>query len=209
MDPNRPDTAEPRRPGIPLILSLAGIVLAIVVIFGALRGPPSFHGTPWDPPQAAADFQLTDHTGQPARLSDHRGKTVLLFFGFVNCPDVCPLTLTRLSSVLRDIDADSSQVRVLLVTVDPERDTPEALADYVTGFGPHVTGLTGDADSLARVRASFYAHAASHDDQDGHRMVNHTTQVFGIDRAGQIRVLISPEFDLDTVKADVRTLMRL
>jgi protein SCO1 len=209
MDPNRPHTAAPRRPGILLILSLAGIVLAIVVIFGALRGRPSFHGTPWDPPQAAVDFQLTDHAGQPARLSDHRGKNVLLFFGFVNCPDVCPLTLTRLSSVLRDIGADTSQVRVLLVTVDPERDTPEALADYVTGFGPHVTGLTGDADSLAGVRASFYAHASSHDGHDGHRMVNHTTQVFGIDRAGQIRVLISPEFDLATVKADVRTLMRL
>jgi protein SCO1 len=192
-----------------LVLSLAGIVLALLLVFGGLRGAPTFHGTPWDPPQAAADFELVDHTGQPARLSDHRGKTVLLFFGFVNCPDVCPLTLTRLSSVLRDIGADTSQVRVLLVTVDPERDTPEALAAYVTGFGPHVTGLTGDADALARVRASFHAFATSHGGHDGHPMVNHTTQVFGIDRSGQIRVLISPEFDLDRVKDDVRTLMKL
>ncbi|CAN5644895.1 SCO family protein [soil metagenome] len=209
MDPTGPDSAAPRRPGILLILPLAGIVLALLVVFGALRSAPSFHGTPWDPPQAAADFELVDHTGQLARLSDHRGKTVLLFFGFVNCPDVCPLTLTRLSSVLRDIGADTSQVSVLLVTVDPERDTPESLAAYVTSFGPHVTGLTGDAETLARVRASFHAHAASHDGHDGQRMVNHTTQVFGIDRAGQIRVLISPEFNLDTVKDDVRTLMKL
>jgi protein SCO1 len=209
MEPTGPDTTAPRRPGILMILPLAGIVLAILVVFGALRSAPTFHGTPWDPPQVATDFELVDHTGQPARLSDHRGKTVLLFFGFVNCPDVCPLTLTRLSSVLRDIGADTSQVRVLLVTVDPERDTPESLAAYVTGFGPHVTGLTGDVDALAGVRASFHAFATSHPGHDGHLMVNHTTQVFGIDRAGQIRVLISPEFDLDTVKDDVRTLMKL
>jgi protein SCO1 len=210
MNPPASD-ARPRLPYRSLaIVALGGVVIVLLLfIYGPLRGAPSFHGTPWDPPQEASDFELTDHAGNPTRLSDFRGRTVLLFFGFVNCPDVCPLTLTRLSRVLDDLDPDASRVEVLLVTVDPERDTPEALAEYVSAFGPHVTGLTADSATLAGVRESFHAHAASHPDHEGHRMVTHTTQVFGIDRGGRIRVLISPEFELDRVRADVRTLMRL
>ncbi len=210
MNPHRPSGSKPLLPMALAVLPLAIALVALLVVFNPLRGAPTFHGTAWDPPQLAEDFQLVDHTGREVRLSDFRGRTVLLFFGFVNCPDVCPLTLNRLSIVLDDLKVDPERVSVLLVTVDPERDTPEALASYVAGFGPHVIGLTGSEEALARVRASFYAHAsAGHADHEGNRMMTHTTQVFGIDRSGQIRVLISPEFDLDGVRADVRTLMRL
>ncbi|CAN5733540.1 hypothetical protein BH23GEM6_BH23GEM6_16340 [soil metagenome] len=198
-----------RRRAFLFIIPLAAALLGVLVVFGMLRGSPSFHGTPWDPPQAASDFQLIDHHGQPTRLSDFRGQTVLLFFGFVNCPDVCPLTLMRLGKVLADMDADTSRVRVILVTVDAERDTPAALAEYVANFGPHVVGLTGSAAELESVRKTFFAHAGSHQGHDGHVNMTHTTQVFGIDRSGHIRVLISPEFSLDTVRSDIRTLMRL
>lgn len=197
------------RPAVLAVVPLGAALLALLVVFGHLRGAPTFHGTAWDPPQEAADFELVDHAGQTTRLSDFRGSTVLLFFGFVNCPDVCPLTLTRLSRVLEGLNADTSSVRVLLVTVDPERDSPEALADYVASFAPHVVGLTGEAAALARVRESFHAYSARHSGHDGDVSMVHTTQVFGIDRTGRIRVLISPEFDLSTVRADVRTLMRL
>jgi protein SCO1 len=209
MNPNDQDAARPRVPPALAIVPFAIALVALLVVFGPLRGAPTFHGTAWDPPQVAEDFELVDHTGRTTRLSQFRGRTVLLFFGFVNCPDVCPLTLNRLSIVLDDLSVDPDRVSVLLVTVDPDRDTPEALAEYVRGFGPHVVGLTGTAEQLESVRASFHAHASAGHSHDGHVMMTHTTQVFGIDRSGQIRVLISPEFELDTVRSDVRTLMRL
>jgi protein SCO1 len=239
MDPNGTRDARGARPRLIFLLPLLAVAVATVFAVSTLRGHAGFHGTEWDPPEPAADFLLTDHHGQPTRLSDHRGKTVLLFFGFVHCPDVCPLTLTRLGTALETLGADTSRVRVLLVTVDPRRDSPEALADYVRHFGPHVVGLTGDSVALERVRRDYHAFAAAQPleprpevdhsthlgpgQADAHREHSgavsrgaepevtyaHTTQVFGIDRAGRLRVLISPEFDQETIRADIRTLMRM
>ena len=238
MDPNGTPPASAPRPRLLFLLPLVVLALAAVVAVLLLRGgQPSFHGTAWDPPQRAADFRLVDHRGEPHTLSQHRGSTVLLFFGFTNCPDVCPLTLTRLSLALRELDADTSQVRILLVTVDPQRDSPEALARYVGSFGPHVVGLTGGEEALEQVRRDYHAWASvqepagdaaptgpaaatpppvGHDTHDGHGAygiaaptIAHTTQVFGIDRRGRLRVLISPEFQQETIMEDIRTLMRL
>jgi protein SCO1 len=210
MNSTGSEATQPLLPRWLALLPLAIALFALLVLFGPLRGAPSFHGTAWDPPQLAEDFELLDHTGRTVRLSDFQGRTILLFFGFVNCPDVCPLTLNRLSIVLDELRVDPSRVSVLLVSVDPERDSPEALAEYVRGFGPHVVGLTGSPEQLAAVRTSFHAHASvGHAGHEGHPMITHTTQVFGIDRGGRIRVLISPEFELETVRSDVRTLMRL
>ena len=201
-------------------LLLAGVLLMSAVRDGGFGGRPSFHGTAWEPSQTAADFRLTDHTGRPASLSDFRGQAVLLFFGYVNCPDVCPLTLTKLARVLSSLGSDASGVRVLLVSVDPERDTPDALARYVGRFGPRVTGLTGDADSLKSVLRSYYAFAEPSAPQSypgapehaGHGglagALSHTPQVFGIDRRGEIRVLLPMDRSDAEIADDVRALTR-
>src|SRR5690606_35411137 len=150
------------RPLIALALAcmvLTGVLLLSAARTGALSGAPRFHGTAWEPSETAADFRLTDHTGRTVSLSDYRGKGVLLFFGYTTCPDVCPLTLTRLDRVLSEMGSDAEDVRVLLVTVDPENDTPATLARYVGRFGPGFTGLTGEADVLKAILKSYYAYA--------------------------------------------------
>lgn len=187
---------------------LLGILGAAAWGTGLLGAGVGFNGTTYEPPALAADFTLTDHEGRTVSLADFRGQGVLLFFGFTHCPDICPLTLSRLSRILADLDADTADVRVLLVTVDPARDTPAVLADYVARFGPHVRGLTGDSASIAGVLAAYAAYAQHHTDPAGHHQVSHSTAVFGIDRAGQIRVLLPMEQGEAIVAADIRALLR-
>ncbi len=198
----------------------AGGALLGVARGGGLEGGTDFHGTAWEPPEAAAEFRLVDHRRRPASMRDYRGEAVLLFFGYTRCPDVCPLTLARLQRVLEGMGDDAKEVRVLLVTVDPEHDSPEVLARYVARFGPRVVGLTGDTVELARVRKRYYVYAepappplpgaADHGDHSALPSgdLNHTPQVFGIDRAGRIRVLLPMERSPQEIADDVRTLLR-
>lgn len=166
----------------------------------------AFTGTAYDPPMRAPDFALTDHRGDEVTLADHRGSAVIVFFGFTNCPDVCPLTLRKLTRVLGAMDADTSDVRVLLVTVDPERDTPEALARYVARFDPWVTGITGDTAALAAMRRDYGVYAGAHPGEHGAQMT-HTPAVFGIDRGGDLRVLLPMEREDEVVARDIRRLL--
>lgn len=211
-----------RVPG-PVLATTAGLVslLAVLAMVGLrlhdVRGA-TFHGTAYDPPAPAPDFRLTSHTGAPVALRDFRGSPVLLFFGFTRCPDFCPLTLNRLAEVLGGMGDRGEEVRVLLVTVDPENDTPEALREYVGQFGTGIVGLTGDPEELARIRAAFgvYAEPAASPpgEHAGHggaapATFAHTPRVFGIDREGRLRVLIRPDEPASTVESDIRTLVRL
>ena len=103
-------------------------------------------------PAFGRDFALTDHTGKPRTLADFRGKVVVLFFGYTQCPDVCPTTLAELAEAMKTPGPDASRVQVLFVTVDPERDTPELLAHYVPAFDPSFLGLYGATTRRRRAR---------------------------------------------------------
>ncbi len=212
---------EAQRSTRPALLSAAvlaaGVLLLLVGIFlisaswtGSFTASPSFHGTAYEPPEAAPEFALLDHTGRTVRLADYRGKSVLLFFGFVNCPDVCPFTLSRLSRAIESLGRRSSEVQVLLVTVDPERDSPQALAAYVQRFGAQVAGLTGDAEALEKLRAAYGAYAVhQHDAGEPHPQVIHSSHVFGIDHTGQLRALLRADGTEEQLHADLRTLVAL
>lgn len=206
------------------VLALVAVLLALLVVLttAGLRlvdmRRAAFHGTAYDPPAPAPDFRLTSHTGEPVALRDFRGSPVLLFFGFTRCPDFCPLTLSRLAEVLGAMGDEGAEVRVLLVTVDPENDSPEALREYVGQFGTEIVGLTGDPEDLTRIRAAYgvYAEPASAPPAEhaGHGGATpatfaHTPRVFGIDREGRLRVLIRPDEPAATVESDVRTLVGL
>lgn len=172
------------------------------------RSGPDFHGTAYpDTPRAPA-FRLTDHLGRPAALEDFAGHPVLLFFGFTECPDFCPLTLARLSEITRE-DRDLADVRILLVTVDPETDTPAKMAAYVEGFGAPVTGLTGTPAELAPVYQGYGVYAQETAGHGGGMTLAHTPVVFGIDRAGKIQVLIHPDERRELVAEDIRKLARI
>jgi len=184
-------------------------MLLVLGIFQARAGAraPEFHATAYEPPAAAAPFTLIDHTGAPLSLEQLRGAPVLLFFGYTHCPDVCPLTLTRLRNALQEAGRAADDARVLLVTVDPARDTPDALAAYVRNFGPAFTGLTGTEEEIRAVLSDYGVHAEAEHDEPG--LLGHTSAIFGIDREGMIRVLLRPEAPAEELAADVATLLAL
>jgi protein SCO1/2 len=104
-------------------------------------------GAPW-----GNDFRLTDHRGQQRTMADFKGKAVVLFFGYANCPDMCPMTMYKLSQVMEKLGKDAERVQVLMVTLDPKRDTPEVLKQYVPAFHPSFIGLYGDGANSERVQ---------------------------------------------------------
>jgi protein SCO1 len=211
---------------IPLPLALAGAALVAAAAgfatYAVLPKPaPAFHGTTYEETAPAADFRLTDHQGREVSLASYRGHPVLLFFGYTHCPDVCPLTLDRLSRVVRTLGGEAEDARIVLVTVDPARDTPAALEAYVSRFGPRVAGLTGDSASLARAWGGYgvYVEAqpspgasaahAGHGAPSAAAKVAHTGVVYGIDRQGRLRVVISDTATEEQTRDDVRTLAGL
>jgi protein SCO1 len=194
------------------ILVVLAVVVAALLVLGVLgrglfAGPPEFHATAYLPPAPAAPFTLTDHTGGRTSLAGLRGMSVLLFFGYTRCPDVCPLTLSALRDALQAAGATEEDARILLVTLDPSHDTPEILAAYVRNFGPAVTGLTGGEEEIRALLGAYGIHAeGAHGESTS---IGHTSAVFGIDSAGMIRVLLRPEAPREELRADVATLLEL
>ena len=162
-------------------------------------------GVPW-----GKGFALTDHHGKPRTLADFRGKVVTLFFGFTNCPDVCPTTMAMLGETMRRLGGDAAHVQGLFVTVDPGRDTPQVLAQYVPAFHPSFLGLYGDEDAIARTAQEFKIYYKAHaPDHRGAYAVDHSGQVFVFDKAGRLRLLVSrsSEATPDSVAHDLRVLI--
>ncbi|MBW4964128.1 SCO family protein [Sulfitobacter sp. CW3] len=135
----------------------------------------------------AADFELTDHNGMIQADEDFRGRWMLVFFGFTNCPDVCPLGLATIAQVMDDLDAEGAAVQPLFITVDPERDTPSALADYVPQFGPGILGLSGSTEQIERTAETFniyYQKIEEASSPDGYTM-GHTSSFLLFDPEGE------------------------
>lgn len=168
------------------ILAVLGIGAAFLILSGANR---TFrYAVPQSEPIPVADFTLTTANGEKHSLNEFRGKVVLLFFGYTHCPDVCPMTLTHLQNAMQSLGPASKDVQVLMVTVDPERDTPERMAKYVRAFDPRFIGLSGtpgEIAGLAQRTGIFYQHAAP--DVSGNYAVEHYAGVLTLDRQGRLR----------------------
>lgn len=187
-------------------LTLALALLAL----GACATTPELKGTALDPALPAHDFTLTDQTGQPFTLSEQRGKVVLIFFGFASCPDICPVELANLAAVTRQLGADAAAVEVAMVTVDPERDTPERLATYVSAFHPDFIGLSGDPETLAPIIKAYGVYAERRELPEsalGYTM-DHSGFVYAIDKAGRWRAIYAHGTPAEDIAGDVRALVR-
>jgi protein SCO1/2 len=192
----------------------AAAVAAGAVGSYAMLGPsasrPQFEavditGAPW-----GSGFELTDHLGKRRTLGDFRGKVVALFFGYTQCPDMCPTTLALLGQAVKTLGSDADQVQGLFVTVDPRRDTPQVLSQYVPAFYPSFLGLYADDETIARTLREFkgYVHANA-PNQQGSYTVDHSAQVYVFDRAGRIRLYIKPDaMTPESIARDLRTLLR-
>lgn len=156
---------------------------------GEQDAAPKFKATDITGSSVGGDFSMPDFTGRRRTLSEFRGKVVVLFFGFLQCPDVCPTTLSGLAAVMKQLGAKADDVQVVFVTVDPERDTPAQLGQYVTAFDRRFIGLRGSAAELEQAARLFKVYYAKSDTPDGYSM-DHSAGQFVLDRQGRARLLV-------------------
>jgi protein SCO1/2 len=185
------------------------LILALIWLLASCdktAQPASFHAGDVTGKYAQADFHLTDHNGKPRSLSDFRGKVVVLFFGYTHCPDVCPTKLADLAQTLRLLGKDADKVQVLFITLDPERDTRELLAQFVPTFHPAFLGLYGDAQSTAIVAKSFLVDYQKVPTKSGYLM-DHTTFSYLLDTQGKVRLLAGERESSEWLAQDIRQLL--
>ncbi|MGN6376867.1 MAG: SCO family protein [Sphingomonas sp.] len=171
----------------------AVVALAAALLTSCHATPAVWHST--DVSGSTPDLRFTmarARDGQTVTAADYRGKIVLLYFGYTYCPDVCPLTMSRLAQALAQVKGAADNVRVLFVTVDPERDDAKALKDYVANFGPEFVGLRGSPDELATLAKRYRIAYSVHPDPDPTKyVVTHSSAIYAFDRSGKARLLIT------------------
>lgn len=191
-------------------IAFAAVLFAALLLIGGCgkRDGPQFQATDITGADFARTLELTGHDGKPRTLADFRGKVVVVFFGFVHCPDVCPTTLARFAAVMKALGPDAERVQVLLVTVDPARDTTDVLAKYVTAFNPTFLGLTGDAAAIERTAKEF---RVIYQKQAGQTpdtySVDHSSGVYLFDPKGRVRLFVSGAQDAAVLEHDIRLLL--
>lgn len=178
--------------------------LAALLALGACQQAPHFNSRDISSGTWGEDFSLTAHTGQPQRLSDYRGKVVLLFFGYTHCPDICAPTLSKLAVLQRRLGSDAAQVQIVFVTLDPAHDTPAQLTTFLSSFDVRFIGLTGSPGAVQHVAAAYKV--AYQNGTDG--TVDHSGSMFVIDRRGRVRLLGNNEIAVDALLHDVEILLR-
>jgi len=189
---------------------------SVAALLGALllaacdAGGPKFHSTDITGVDYGKELSLTDFHGKPRTLADFRGKVVVVFFGYTHCPDVCPTTLAELAQVMKKLGADSDKVQVLFVTVDPARDTPALLAQYVPAFDPRFLGLYGDAQATQRAAKEFKVfYEIKKGATPAEYTVDHSAGAYVIDTKGRLRLFVGyGRIGADDLAADIRTLLR-
>jgi protein SCO1/2 len=156
----------------------------------------------------AKGFALTDHTGKPRTLADFKGKAVVVFFGYTQCPDVCPTTMAEMASVMQKLGPLADQVQVLFITLDPERDTQELLANYVPAFDKRFIGLRGTPEQTAKTAKEFKVFYSKVPGTDpGSYTIDHTAGSYLFDRDGRLRLFIRHGQGPDPIVHDLRQLL--
>jgi protein SCO1/2 len=169
---------------------------------------PSFENTDVTGLEYGKGFSLVDHTGKPRTLADFRGKVVLMFFGYTQCPDVCPTTMIEMARVMKELGPQADQVQVLFVTLDPQRDTREVLSQYVPAFDKRFIGLYGDAAQTAAVAREFKIfYAKVPGSNAGNYTLDHTAGTYVFDRDGKLRLFVRNGQDPRSIVHDIRQLL--
>ncbi|MEW5942027.1 MAG: SCO family protein, partial [Chloroflexota bacterium] len=167
-------------------------------------------GSVIEPPLPAAEISLTDHNGTPFRLSDHRGKVVALFFGYASCPDVCPATMAVLKQSRAQLKPDqAARVQVVFITVDPNRDAPELIQEYVSRFDPTFIGLSGTEAELSPVWQAYGVfRELGEPNASGFYDVSHTARVYVVDAQGNLSLSFPFGATVEDVVHDLKILLK-
>lgn len=190
------------------LLRGATAIMLAGFLAGCSEPAATFKGNDISGTRLGKKLALMDHNGQARTLTDFEGKVVVAFFGFTQCPDVCPTALAELSQLMQKLGPDADRVQVLLISVDPERDTPEILKQYVTTFDPRFVGLTGTPAQVKATAASFKAYYAKVPTEDGKNYtMDHTAAFYLFDGKGESRVLANSTIGVDAMAHDIKMLL--
>ena len=182
---------------------------ALVMAACGNTAKPTFLATDITGAQFGKDFKLADHTGKSRTLADFKGKAVVLFFGYTHCPDICPATMGEIAAALQKLDKDAARVQVLFVTVDPQRDTPERLAQYLSAFSPAFLGLYGDPQSTRDIASEFkIVYQKQMMNSPDHHTMDHSSGTYIFDPKGKLRLYVSNGAGRDVFAHDIVELLR-
>jgi len=181
------------------------IIICSLALAACDGGKPAFRSTDITGVDYGRTLELADHTGKLRKLEDFRGKAVVLFFGFTQCPDVCPTTLAEIAGVLKQLGPDAERVQVLMVSVDPERDTPKLLGEYVAAFDQRFIALRGDLEATRKVATEFKIYFEKRKQGAGYT-IDHSAQSYVIDAQGRLRLLVRHDRIGQDLADDLRTL---
>lgn len=176
------------------------IGLIVVTAYLYLNRKQSLHGSVIDPPAPMPNIQLTDQNGQSFQLTDLRGKVVFLYFGYTNCPDECPLTMAHLKQAVDQLDEQSRDVRVIMVTTDPARDTQQVLKSWLAKFDSNFIGLRGAPDEMAQTWKNYGVTVESGGE-------THSYFLYVLDQSGNLRETFLPDSQPADIAADARLLL--
>ena len=193
-------------------LTFTLLVLTLLLLAACASGPPDpadYKGTTLVTPIPAPDFGLINAEGDTVSLSDFEDKIVLLYFGYSFCPDVCPATLSELGQVQRELDDAGENIQVVMVTVDPLRDTPQQLAEYVSHFHPTFIGLSGEREAIDAAGEGYGVFYEIHEGTPASGyLVDHTARVFVVDPQGMYQLSFGFGTPVDDIVHDLRLMMR-
>jgi len=187
-----------------LLVGIAALLVGIQIYEG---GQP-FNGSLIDPSPPAFDFTLTDSNGDPYHLADRNGQVVLLFFGYANCPDVCPTTLAEFRNVHAELEDRASDVDFVFITIDPERDSKEDIERYVHAFSDDFIGLSGEMDELQPVWDGYWVYREKQEsDSEAGYIMAHSSRVYAIDKTGHLRLTFPFGMTASSMISDVERLL--
>lgn len=192
---------------IKVLISIVAVIAGLAAGFYFFR-PHTFHGTVIQSPEPSYDFTLTSANGDVS-LSDFRGKLVLIYFGYTFCPDICPATLANVGQALNQIGAKAEDVQLIMVSLDPERDTPEKLAEYVGHFHPSFIGITGSKEEIDTVASLYGIFYQVNQGSDATKyLIDHTATLLVIDREGYLKLVFPFGVTAQEIADDLKYMIR-
>ena len=189
-----------------IVTAVIGLTMLVELVF---RKPYSFHGTVINPPLPVTDFSLQTANEEVFRLSEQKGKIVLLFFGYTSCPDVCPVTLATFKQVNDNLGEDAQKVRFVMITADPDRDTPDKVAEYAARFNPEFIGLSGDMTALASIwkELGVFVEKQESGSAAGY-LVSHTASVYVLNQSGSLFMTFPYGTTATEIADDIRQILK-
>jgi protein SCO1 len=190
------------------IAAVIGLAFTLSAGWYYFNSSYTYQGLVIDPPAPAADFNLTDQNGQPFRLSDQRGKVSLLFFGYTNCPDICPVTMSQFTQVKRMLGSQADKVNFVFITVDPQRDNAGRVQQFIKNFDPAFIGLTGSLETLMEVWKNYGVYQEKQGNSDAEYLEAHSNGVYVIDALGRWRMNFSYGTPSESMAQDLLHLVK-